>query len=341
MTILPQWLLRSAAYCLALLVVGFTIWLVVEMLATVRMVTFSIVAALLLSALLSWLVTALVRLRVPRWLAALLSVVVLLGACAASVFLVVNRALSQVSDLQKALAQGLEGIKQTLLQPPFSLTARRVEQVQDRVADALTAALPSPATGASLAIEFLSGIVLGIFLLFFLLKDGSRMWQWVLSWSPAPRRDQVDEAGMRAWHTLTSYVRGTVLVALADALGIGTAMLLLGVPLTASLALMVFIGAFVPIVGATVSGGLAVLATLVTLGPVSALVLLGAVLLVQQLEGNLLQPLIMGHALQLHPVAIVLAVTIGALIGGVLGAIVAVPALAVSYRVVSYLAGRD
>lgn len=341
MRILPSWLLRTAAYCLALLVVGFTVWLVVEMLGTVRMVTFSIVAALLLSALLSWLVAALVGLRLPRWLAALVSVLALLGACAASVFLVVNRALSQVGDLQEALGEAVAGVKQTLLQPPFSLTADRVERFQDRAVDAVAAALPSPATGASLVIEFLSGIALGVFVLFFLLKDGSRMWQWVLGWTPAPRRAVAGEAGLRAWHTLTSYVRGTVLVALADALGIGAAMLLLGVPLTASLTLMVFIGAFVPIVGATVSGGLAVLVTLVTLGPITALVLLGAVLLVQQLEGNLLQPLIMGHALQLHPVAIVLAVTVGALIGGVLGAIVAVPTLAVSYRVVSYLAGRD
>jgi predicted PurR-regulated permease PerM len=195
--------------------------------------------------------------------------------------------------------------------------------------------------GASMLLQIGTAALLMLFILFFLLKQGSSMWGWFVGWVPPPHRRTTDAAGRKAWQTLTSYVRGTVAVAFVDAIGIGVAMLFLGNPLTASLTLATFIGAFIPIVGATVSGVLAVGVTLVTVGPWAAVILLGAVIAVQQLEGNLLQPLIMGHALKLNPVAIVVTVTIGTIVGGILGAIVAVPLVAVCYRVVSFLAGRE
>jgi predicted PurR-regulated permease PerM len=209
-----------------------------------------------------------------------------------------------------------------------------VDRAERAVAEFVTGALPSPSAGATMAVEIVSGAALALFVLFFLLLDGRRMWAWAVSWIPQQRHEQVDGAGRRAWAVLTGYVRSIVLVAFIDAIGIG-------VPLAASLTLIVFVGAFVPIVGAAVSGVLAVGVTLVTVGPVPALVLLAAVLLVQQLEGNVLQPWIMGRTLKLHPVVVVLAVTLGSVVGGVLGAVVAVPLVAVCYRVVEFLAGRS
>lgn len=200
--------------------------------------------------------------------------------------------------------------------------------------------VPDPVAGATLALEVLSGTALAVFVLFFLLKDGGRMWGWVLSWTPPAHRPRADGAGRTAWETLRGYVRGSVLIAFVDAAGIGLGLVLLDVPLALSLTLLVFLGAFVPILGATVSGALAVLVALVTQGVTSALVLLAVVLVVQQLEGNVLHPLVMGRALSVHPVVILLAVSAGGLLAGVPGAIVAVPVVAVTYRVADFLADR-
>jgi predicted PurR-regulated permease PerM len=174
-------------------------------------------------------------------------------------------------------------------------------------------------------------MVLTVFLLF--LPQGRRADVELVPGLGAPgHATAVNRGGHAVWEVLTGYIRGTTLIAAVDAIGIGAGMLVLGVPLTASLTCLVFLGAYVPIVGAFVSGALATGITLVTLGPTQALVLLGVVVVVQQVEGNLLQPLVMGHTLQLHAVTTVVSVTIGALVGGVLGALVAVPLVAAAYR---------
>lgn len=157
---------------------------------------------------------------------------------------------------------------------------------------------------------------------------------------PARRRELIDGAGERAWATLTSYVRGTVVIALVEGLLIGAAMFIMQVPLALSLTLVVFVGAFIPFVGATVSGVLAILITLVTVGPISAVALLTVVLLVQFLDGNLLQPFVMGHLVQLHPIVILVGVSVGAILGGIVGAILAVPLVGITYRVTEYLTGH-
>jgi predicted PurR-regulated permease PerM len=339
--LLPRWAARTVAACLAFLVLALTAWVVVDALGRVRMVTVSLVAALLLAALLTRLHHLLLRSGLPGWSSALLSVLGLVGVVTATVTLVVSRALNQVSDLQKALTRGTQDLEKLLVNSPLPLSRQQVDRAEKAVAEFVTGALPSPSAGATMAVEIVSGAALALFVLFFLLLDGRRMWAWAVSWIPQQRHEQVDGAGRRAWAVLTGYVRSIVLVAFIDAIGIGVVMLVLGVPLAASLTLIVFVGAFVPIVGAAVSGVLAVGVTLVTVGPVPALVLLAAVLLVQQLEGNVLQPWIMGRTLKLHPVVVVLAVTLGSVVGGVLGAVVAVPLVAVCYRVVEFLAGRS
>lgn len=341
MNILPRWLVRTCAYCLAVLVVGVTVWLAVHALSAVLTVSFAIAAALLLAALMSPVTDALRRVRLPPWAASLLTLVVLLGGLFGSLFLVVDRARGQITDLQKAISDGLGRLEHIFLGPPFNLTQGRINNAEQQILQGVQHALPSPMAGASMLLQILTGALLMLFVLFFLLKQGSAMWEWFVGWVTPAHRETTDLAGRHAWQALTSYVRGTVAVAFVDAIGIGAAMLFLGNPLTASLTLVTFIGAFVPIVGATVSGVLAVGVTLVTVGPWAAVILLGAVIAVQQLEGNLLQPLIMGHALRLNPVAIVVSVTVGTIVGGIVGAIVAVPVVAVCYRVISFLAGRE
>lgn len=190
-----------------------------------------------------------------------------------------------------------------------------------------------------MVIEVLSGIAIVVFLVFFLLKDGPTMVGWGRSWTAARSRPLVDDLAARAWDALSGYAVGMIVVATADAVLIGIGLFVMGVPLATSLMLLVFLGAFVPVVGATVSGTLAVAVTASTVGLWQAAVILGVVLLAQQLEGNLIQPLVMGRAVRLHPTVIVLAVAVGAVVGGVGGAVVAVPLVAVGYRLLDRLVG--
>jgi predicted PurR-regulated permease PerM len=331
--LLPDWLRAAAAYAVAVLLVGTTLWFVALALLRVTLLSGALAAALLLTALLTPFHDRLQRLGIPRALSALASIVVLLGVPGAVMLLLYSRVSSQVSGLAAAVKLGIEDIRDWLIDGPLSLDADQVTRLRDAALGFLDGIAPSPMTGATTALRLLSGTVLAVFAVFFLLKDGGQMWQWVQTWAPARRRGQIAAAGEQAWTTLRAYVRGTVLIAAADAAGIGLALLLLGVPLWLSLALLTFVGGFVPLLGATVAGAVAVLVTLVTEGGRDAVLALVAVLLVQQVEGNLLQPLVMGRVIDLHPLVIVAAVTCGALLLGVLGALVAVPLVAVAYRV--------
>lgn len=186
-------------------------------------------------------------------------------------------------------------------------------------------------------VEFLTGMLLAMFSTLFLLYDGARIWQWTLKLVPAQARPGVAGAGPRAWRTLTAYVRGTVIVALIDAIFIGLGLFFLDVPLAVPLAVFIFLFAFIPLVGAVTSGALAVVVALVTQGPFTALMVVIVVLAVQQIEGHVLQPFILGRAVRVHPLAVVLSVAAGGMIAGIGGAVVAVPLVAVTNKVVGYL----
>ena len=332
LTGVPRWLAVLLLGCVSVLVVGFTIDQVAEFLGRLIVVTAAVVSALLLTALLVPLTDALERVKVPRALAALLTILATLAAVIGVGYLLVTRAVQQFDDLGQALRAGGSKLRNLLEDSPVPVSQKQLDAFQQHVVEQAPGLLPTPATGAALAAEIVSSIALTLFLWFFLLNDGAAMWRWLLSWVPQSRAAGTDRVGHRSWEVVTSYVRGTVVIALADAIGIGIALVAVGNPLWMSLSMLVFLGAFVPIVGATVSGVVAVIVTFATVGVVQALVVLAAVLVVQQLEGNLLQPLVMGHALKLHPVTIVLAVTAGAILAGVLGALVAVPVVAIIYR---------
>ena len=187
--------------------------------------------------------------------------------------------------------------------------------------------------------HFLAGLALALFALFYFIYDGRGIFTFLLNFIPRASRDRVDQAAVRGWRSLSSYVRATILVALFDSIGVLIVALILGVPVAPALAALVFIGAFVPIVGALVSGFVAVLVALVALGWVQALIMLGGVILVMQIEGHVLQPFLLGRAVKLHPLAVLIAIAIGIITGGIVGALMAVPLLAFTKSFVLYLAG--
>ena len=193
---------------------------------------------------------------------------------------------------------------------------------------------------AAATLEFLASLFLVLFSTFFFLRDGKRIWRFVTGILPRVAREPVAAAGEAAWLTLVAYVRATVLVAFIDAVGIGLSLLFLRVHFAFPLAALVFIGAFVPIVGATISGVVAILIALVDRGPVVALGVLIAVIAVQQLEGHVLQPLIMGRAVSIHPLAVIVGIATGVVLAGIIGALVAVPIVAVMNTGIRHLVGN-
>jgi predicted PurR-regulated permease PerM len=333
----PPGLRRAALNVACLLVLTAAAGLVLALLVLLAPLTLALVATLLMAALIEPVSRRLRALRVPAWLAALSGVLALIAMFSLPIVLIGNQTVRQWPQLRQGLRHGLDKIRELVLNGPFPVSAERLDSLGEGLRDALVKAAPDPATGAGAATQGLASIVIALVLLFFVLKDGASMWRWVLGRTPARSRHRIDAAARAGWEALVAYIRGTVLVASADALGIGTALLVIGVPLALPLALLTFIAAFVPIAGATVAGAAAVLIAFVSNGLGDALLVLAAVIVVQQAEGNLLQPLIMSRALRLHPAVIIIAVTAGTLLAGIAGAIVAVPVTAVGYRVAMVL----
>ncbi|WP_164704592.1 AI-2E family transporter [Blastococcus litoris] len=332
----PAWAVRTLSVSAAVLGAAASAWLVLWLALRIPLVTVTIAVALLLAALLDPIARRL-RTTLPPSAAALLSVLLLGGILTGIGFLVGFRAAEKLRDLTRPLAAGIDRIRVWLVEGPLHLDPEQVTRMRNAVVDQVYRLTPEPMAAARMAFELLGAVVLLAFLVFFLLKDGAAMWAWLLERVAERRRAQVDGAARCAWTTVARYVRGVVVVALIDAVGIGAALLVLGVPLWVSLTLLTFVGAFVPLFGATVSGAVAVLVTLVTNGTTDAIVVLVVVLVVQQVEGNVLQPLIVGRALRLHPVVILVAVTSGTLLWGLAGALLAVPVTAVGYQVSEYV----
>ncbi|GAB2589732.1 AI-2E family transporter [Streptomyces capparidis] len=328
-----------------LLVLAGAVWVLMQVIAEVRLVVLAFSAALLITALLQPLVSLLCRLGLPRGLATTATFVtgfVVLGLVG---WFVVWQIMENVENLSDSVQDGIEELKQWLLDSPFHVTEEQINDIADNLTEAIrnnSEELTSRGIeGVTIIIEALTGILLCAFCTLFLLYDGPRIWSWVLKLFPPASRAALKGAGPRVWATLTAYVRGTLLVALIDAVFIGTGIALLDVPMAVPLAVIIFLGAFVPLVGAVVSGALAMVVALVTNGPFTALMVLLIVLAVQQIEGHILQPFILGRAVRVHPLAVVLSVACGSLIAGIGGAVVAVPLVAVVNTGVGYLAERS
>jgi len=339
---LPRGVRVAGAWAWRLILFAAAAYLLLRLMGVLRVVVIPVVVALLLAALLEPAAAALRRRGVNKSLAAGVVLVAGLVLVFGGLGLIIQTFISQFDDLSRQVTEGIARIETWLAQGPLHISQAQLtsgmERLQQQLADnqgALTAGALSTATTLG---EVVAGFFLVLFTLFFFLRDGGQIWRFLCRLLPRPAQVPVARAGHYSWFTLVSYVRATVLVAFVDAVGIGIGLAVLRVPLALPLAALVFLGAFIPVIGATLTGAVAVLVALVTNGPVSALLVLGVVIAVQQLEGHVLQPLIMGRAVSLHPLAVILAIATGVVVTGIVGGLVAVPMLAVANTAVRYLA---
>ncbi|MFF2652109.1 AI-2E family transporter [Streptomyces sp. NPDC058045] len=331
----------AAAAGWRLLVLAGTVWVLMKVISAVQLVVLAFVAALLVTALLQPTVARLKRYGVPRGLATALTAIcgfVIMGLMG---WFVVWQVMDNLDNLAGQVQDGIDELRRWLLNSPFHVTEDQINKIAKSLRDAIGANTEEITSagleGVTVIVEALTGILLAMFSTLFLLYDGRRIWEWTLKLVPAQARPGIAGAGPRAWRTLTAYVRGTVIVALIDAVCIGLGIYGLGVPMAVPLAVFIFLFAFIPLVGAVMSGALAVVVALVTQGVFTGLMTLVVVLLVQQIEGHVLQPFILGRAVRVHPLAVVLSVAAGGMVAGIGGAVVAVPLVAVANTVVGYL----
>ncbi|MGV9936036.1 AI-2E family transporter [Streptomyces olivaceoviridis] len=324
-----------------LLVLAGTVWVLMRVISAIQLVVFAFVIALLVTALLQPTVARLTRRGVPRGPATALTAIsgfVVIGLMG---WFVTWQVMENIDTLSNQIQSGIDDLRNWLLKSPFHVTDKQINQIAKNLREAIGANADQITSagleGVQVIVEALTGILLVFFSTLFLLYDGKRIWQWFLKLVPAAARPGVAGAGPRAWRTLTAYVRGTVLVALIDAIFIGIGIYFLDVPMAVPLAVFIFLFSFIPLVGAVASGALAVIVALVTQGVFTAVMTLVVVLAVQQIEGHVLQPFILGRAVRVHPLAVVLTVAAGGMVAGIGGAVVAVPLVAVTNTVVGYL----
>ena len=340
---LPRGVRVAGAWSWRLLVIGAVIAVLIFLIIQLRLIVIPVLVAILLSALLVPIVDFLHRHRWPRWLAIVLAVVGLIVIVAALVFLAVAQVRGEFPELRTRSTQAYDGLRDWLRGPPFSFSDSQLDGYLGSLWKALQEDSQVLISGAlsigSTVGHLLTGLLLTLFSTLFMLIDGKSIWAWVVRIFPLRSRPAIDGAGKSGWVTLRNFVRVQILVATIDAVGIGLGAFFIGLPLVVPIAVLVFLGSFIPIVGAVVTGALAVIVALVYNGWLAAIIMLAVVLLVQQLEGHVLQPLIMGSAVKVHPLAVVLVVAAGSLLSGIPGALFAVPIAAVLNVMVRYISG--
>lgn len=329
---MPYPLQVAAALSWRLLAVAGMIVVVGYVVIALRVVVIPVAVALLLTALLGPVVDWLTRHRVPRGLATLVVFIAGLALIGGLLGFVIRAFVAGLPALQAQVASSIQAIQAWLQNPPFGLPPVNVQNLIDSVSRSVSENRNAITTGvlstAFTVGQIFAGVVLALFSLIYFLYGGRSMWRFLLGAVPRSVRDRVDLAGQRGFASLVGFIRATVLVAVVDAVGIGIGLAVVGAPLVVPLAALTFLAAFIPVVGAVVAGVIAVLVVLVTNGLVPALIVLAVVIGVQQLEGNVLHPLLLGRAVQLNGMAVVLAVAVGTVLAGIAGALLAVPLLA-------------
>ena len=324
--------IRSAQSLLVLLLAGAIIYASIQL----KIIVIPVFIALILSAALYPVVRWLVRHRVPRPLATVGTLVAGVAVLGGVLTLVVTGVRSEWSNLSEAVTEGVDKVQEFLESGTLPIDTEQITEFREAVVDFLTSAEfgSSALAGAGTVVELITGLVLTVVLLFFFLQDGPQMWSFLISPLRPERELRARRVGVRAMGVLGGYISGTAVIAVVDAFFIGLALWILQVPLALPLALLVFIGAFIPIIGATVAGTVAVLVALVTNDLTSALIVAAVVIVVQQLEGNFLAPVVLGNALKLHALVVLLALSAGTILGGIVGTFLSVPLAAVAWAVV-------
>ena len=303
-----------------------------------------IAVALLLSALSGGGVNWLERHRIPRLLATFLIVGAILAVLFGLLTLVGQQVVTQLDSLKANVVEGISQVQEWFRQGPLGLSDAQAQAWIDEAKSAISSSdtsIVSRVAEVGLQISHIvAGFFITLFATFFFLYEGARIWSWIVVLFPAASRERINSSGHTAWLSLTAFVRATIVVALTDGIGVAIAAWILGVPLMFAIGALVFLGAFIPIIGALIAGSVAVLVALVAQGPWVALFMLLSVVAVQQFESHVLQPFLMGKFVALHPLAIIVAIAAGVVVAGVVGALVAVPLAACFNGVVRHLAAE-
>ena len=350
----PRGLQVAAAWSWRVILVAGLAWGAFWLVRYLSEVFIPVAVSILLTALMLPLASRLRKWGSPRAAATAITVLGSIALIVGALIVIGGQIAGQGAELSANVVNGFNKLSiwlnngpltQWLRNGPLHLNAAWLDSSTwvGRITDFLKASGSTIATyaaefGAQIG-HFFAGLALAIFALFYFIYDGRGIWTFLLKFFPRSGRDRVDQAALKGWRSLSSYVRATILVALVDSLGVLIVALILGVPVAPALAALVFIGAFIPIVGALVSGSVAVLVALVALGWVQALIMLGGVILVMQVEGHVLQPFLLGRAVKLHPLAVIVSIATGIIVGGIVGALLAVPLLAFTKSFVLSLAG--
>jgi putative heme transporter len=332
----------AAEWAWRLIVVGVALAGVLFVLGQLYFLVVPLLIAVLLAALASPLNLFLLKIKFPRWLATTTTVVVFVGAVATLVWLVINEVIRGWESVLDRTQLAYGDLVVYLLDSPLQLSEDQLRAWFNELTGALDVDSSWLLSGAlSLSSSFgswLVGLGIVIFGLVFFIHDGARIWAWIVRLMPRASRQAIYGASNAGWGTLLSFARIQVVVALINAVGVGLGAIILGLPLVLPIAVAVFLGSFVPFIGATVTGAFAVLVALVFEGPSTALIMLIIVVAVQQIEGQLIQPLIMGAAVKVHPLGVVIAVTAGGYLAGIPGVLFAVPLVAFGNVVITYIA---
>lgn len=345
-TYVPYGVELSAQWAWRFIVIAVAGTMIVLTINRLREIFVPLAIALLIAALVSPVVRGLTRIGLPRGPSSLLTVLFTLGIVGGLLTLAGQQIAAGADDLATSTAGGLGDIRDWLKNGPLHASDNQIDDGIKKAQEAILNAVNEgdvagrvTEVGATISHVF-AGLFIVLFATYFFLADGERIWSWLVRLTPRAARAKVDSSGRVAWTSLTQFVRATVIVAAVDAAGVMIGAAVLGVPFVFPIGVLVFLGAFVPLVGAFVAGGVAVLVALVAEGPVIALIMLAVIVVVQQLESHVLQPFLMGRWVSIHPLGVILAIAAGIVIAGITGALIAVPLAAVVNAVVTHLSGH-
>ena len=341
----PGWLRVAASWAWRILLLAGAIYIVARIAVVIYVVVVPCAAALLLTALLQPLAARLKRRGWPpllaTWCTLLTAMIVLAGAAAGATARVQAEYPALVAQLRHTTTQ----IQSWLAGPPFHLKTGDLDKASGGIVKYISQHQSlvegTVVTGGRIAAEALGGLVLTFFVTFFLIKDGRKIWVWLIHRAHPENKDRIDRAGQAAWQAVVYYVRGTVVVAAIHAIVMGITLSVMNAPLAVPLALFMFLAAFIPLVGVLLAGGLAILVTLAAKGWLAAVIVFGILVVMNQLEGHLLQPQIVGKMVRLHPLAVILVLAVGGVMAGIAGAVVAVPITAALSKAIPVLRGED
>lgn len=323
---------KVAAWSWRLLIILAAVVALLWLIKHLEVIVVPVALATMVAALLLPAVDFMDRRGAPRGAAVALVLLASFAVVGGILSFVISQFIEGAPQLVEQVTRSIDGLRNWLISGPLQLSKEQIDQAGNTAIEALQRNQEKLTTGAlstaGTLTELLTGALLVLFTLIFLLQGGRSIFAFVTKVFPTHVRDRVQDAGRAGFHSLGGYMRATFLVALVDALGIGTGLAIMGIPLALPLASLVFMGAFIPLVGAVVAGFLAVVVALLAKGFVYALITLGLIIAVQQLEGHVLQPLVMGRAVSIHPLAVVLAIAGGGVLAGIVGALLAVPTVA-------------